>query len=112
MVFFSPGFSFKTKACNARIYEKPCSLKVGSYAVHLIDLNEHLASFPGATIADKIGVTKQNEILLNIMTNSCSKEAYVQGFYCGSTSFKRAVNMFEHMEIEKSIYESVVTPSY
>ena len=63
-------------------------------------------------MADKMGVTELNENLLNSMPNSWSKQAYVQGFYCGNISFKRAVNMFEHMEIAESFYEVVVTPSY
>ena len=46
------------------------------------------------------------------MPNSWSKQAYVQGVYCGSVSFKKDVNMFERMEIAESIYEGVVTPSY
>ena len=52
------------------------------YAAHLIDLNEYLASFPGATLADKMGVTELNENLLNSIQNSWSKQAYVQGFDC------------------------------
>ena len=46
------------------------------------------------------------------MPNSWSKQAYVQGFYCESITFKKAVNMFEHMEIVESIYEGIVEPSY
>ena len=64
-----------------RCMKNPLSLKVRHYSTCLIDLNEYLASFPGATMADKMGVTELNEILLNIMPNSCSKQAYVQGFY-------------------------------
>ena len=40
--------------------KKPRSLTIRRYAVRLIDLNEYLASFPGATLTDKIGVTKLN----------------------------------------------------
>ena len=54
-------------------------------------------------MADKMGYTELNEILLNIMPNSCSKQAYVQGFYCGTIYFKKDVNMFERMEITESI---------
>ena len=36
----------------------PQSLTVRRYAARLIDLNEYLASFPGATLTDKISVTK------------------------------------------------------
>ena len=61
---------------------------------------------------DKMGITELNEILSNIIPNSCSKQAYVQGFYFETISFKKAVNMFESMEIAESIYEVVVTPSY
>ena len=49
-----------------------------------------------------------NEILLNSMPNSWSNQAYVQVFYCKSITFKKAVNMFELMEIAESIYEGVV----
>ena len=46
------------------------------------------------------------------MPNSWSKQAYVQGFDCESISFKKAINMFDHIEIAESIYEDVVEPSY
>ena len=80
--------------------------------MRLIYLNEYLASFPGATMADKMGVTELNEILLNSMPKIWSKQAYVQGFDCETISFKKAVNMFEHMEISESIYGGVVTIYY
>ena len=92
--------------------KNPRSLKVRLYAARLIDLNEYLASLSGSTMADKMGITELNEILLNSMPNRWSKQAYVQGFDCETISFKKAVNMFERMEISKSIYEGVVTPSY
>ena len=53
-----------------------------------------------------------NDILLNSMTNSCSKQSYVQVFDYKSISFKTYVNMFERMEIVESIYKGVVEPSY
>ena len=92
--------------------KKPCSLNVRRYAARLIDLNEYLASFLGATFPDNIGVTQLNEILLNSMPTSWSKHAYVQGFDCESITIKKAVNMFERMEIAEFIYEGVVEPSY
>ena len=46
------------------------------------------------------------------MPNIWSKQAYVQVFYCNTISFKKALNMFERMEIAKSIYEVVAIPSY
>ena len=39
-------------------------------------------------MTDKIGIIKINEILLNIILNIWSKQAYVQGFYCESIYFK------------------------
>ena len=42
------------------------------------------------------------------MPNSRSRQAYVQGFDCDSITFKKYVNMFEHMEIAESIYKGVV----
>ena len=59
---------------------KPRGLKVRLYVAHLLDLNDYLDSLPGSTLFDKIGVTKLNEILLNIMPNSWSKQVYAQGF--------------------------------
>ena len=88
------------------------SLNVRHYVLHLIGQNEYLVSFPGATLNDNIGVTKLNEILLNSMHNSQSKHADIQGFDCESINFKKYVNMFEHMEINESIYEGVVEPCY
>ena len=92
--------------------KNPCSLKLRRYAARLIDLNEYLASFPQAIMVDKMGVTKLNGIILTNMKNICLKQAYVQGFECGNISFKKAVSMFESMEISESIYECVVTPYY
>ena len=92
--------------------KKTRSLTVRRYAARLIYLNEHLASFPGSNLNDKIGVTKLNETLLKIMPNSWYKQAYVQGFDCEYITLKKAVNIFERMEIADSIYESVVEPSY
>ena len=51
----------------------------------------------GATLNDKIGVTKLKEILLISIPNSLSRQAYVKGFDCESITFKKAVNMFERM---------------
>ena len=79
------------------------------YAARLIYLNQYLA-FPVETMTDKIGVNELNEILLNSMPNRWSKQSYVQGFDWESISFKNSINMFERMEISKSIYKGVVTP--
>ena len=46
------------------------------------------------------------------MPNSWSKQAYVQGFYFKYILFKKAVNMFERMEIAESIYKGVVEHFY
>ena len=40
------------------------------------------------------------------------RQAYVQGFDCEYINSKKAVNMFESMEISESIYQGVVEPSY
>ena len=92
--------------------KKRRSLTVRRYAERLIDLNEYLASFPGADFTDNIGVTELNEILLNSMPNIWSKQACVQGFDCESITFKKDDNMFEHMEIAESIYKGIVEPYY
>ena len=38
------------------------------------------------------------------MSNIWYKQAYVQGFYCDTISLKKAVNIFERMEIVEIIY--------
>ena len=88
--------------------KKSRDLTVIFYVTRLIDINQYLASFPGATLNDKIDRTELNEILLNSMPNSWSRQAYVQGFDCKSITFKKSVNKFELMEIAQSIYEGVV----
>ena len=79
---------FKKKRAMRRFLKNPHILKVGRYDVCLIDLNEYLALFPGATMSDNIGVTELNNILSNSMPNSWSKQAYVQGFDCETIPFK------------------------
>ena len=74
--------------------KKPHSLTVTLYSARLFDLNEYLASFSDATLNDKIGVTKLNNTLLNIMPNRWSKKACIQGFYCEPITFKNDVDMF------------------
>ena len=75
-------------------------------------MNEYLASLPGETLSDKIGLTELNYILLNSMPNRWSKQACTQGFDCEYISFKKAVNMFERMKTAEYIYEVAVEPSY
>ena len=83
--------------------EKPRALTVRRYAERLIDINEQVDSFPGETLNDDIRETELNEIFLNSMPNGWYKQAYVQGFDCESITFKKALNMFERMEISESI---------
>ena len=64
-------------------------LKVMHYVERLIDMNNYFDSFPGATMADKIGITERKLILLNSMPNSWNKQSYVQGFDCESILFKK-----------------------
>ena len=71
-----------------RATRKPHRFKVRYYVTHLIDLNEYLDSFPVAKLTDKIGMTDLNEILLNSMPNSWSKQAYVQIFDCEYITLK------------------------
>ena len=77
-----PKIQETCNACDPPRNEKLRSLKVRNYAVRLIDMNKYLDYFPGATLSDKIEVTELNEILLKIMPNSWSKQAYFQGFDC------------------------------
>ena len=92
--------------------KKTLSLTVRRYAARFIDINKYLASFTGVTFTDNIRVTKLNKILPNSIPNRWSKHAYVKGFDCESNTLKKAVNMFERMEISESIYERVVAQFY
>ena len=78
----------------------------------MIDLNEYLASFPGAALADKIYVTELNDIILNSMPGRWSKQAYVQGLDCEYILLKKTVNMFKRIEMAESVYKGVVELSY
>ena len=63
--YFPPVNSLsKQNLAMRRCMNKACSLKVSRYGAHLIDLNEYFASFTQATMADKIGITELNEILI------------------------------------------------
>ena len=110
--FFPVNFLSKQKRAMRRGMRKPRSLKVGRYAVRLIELNEYLDFFPAGTLYEKIRLNELNEILVNSMPNSWSKQAHVQGFDCEYITFNKSVNMFERMEIAESIYEGVLEPSY
>ena len=66
----------------------PCKLKVTRYGARMITLNAYLAVFPGAKASKKISETELNGIILNIMPNGGSKQAYVQYFDCESNTFK------------------------
>ena len=70
------------------------SLRKIRYEARLIDLNEYLDSFPGVTLADKIGILELNETLLNSTPTIWPKHYLVQVFDCESISFKKVVNMF------------------
>ena len=62
--YFHPMNSLlKQKHTMRRRMKKTRSLTIGGYAARLIDLNEYFASFPGATLTGKIGVTELNEII-------------------------------------------------
>ena len=88
--------------------KKPSYLKFRRSAARMNNLNEYLSILPRAKTSDKICDTELNELLLNSMTNSWSRQAYVQGFDCETITFTTATNMFENMEIAESIYEVVV----
>ena len=100
--YFPPMNSLSEQKCAMhRIMKEPYSLTARQYVAYLIDLNEYLASLLGATLTDNIGVTELNQIFLNSMPIRWSKQAYVQGFDCESIIFKKAVNMFDRMEISE-----------
>ena len=57
-------------------------------------------------------MTDIDEILLNSMPNSWSKQTYVQGSVCNYITLEKDVNMLENMDISEYIYEGVVEPYY
>ena len=65
------------------------SLKLRCYVARLNDLNGYLASFLLETFSDRFNVTELYEIILNSMSNSCSKKSYSKVFYCESISFQK-----------------------
>ena len=74
---------------------KPRGLKVRRYVTRLIDIKKYLAMLTGEKISDKMFLTDINEILLNSICNSWSKQAYVQVFdyeFITLTSTLRVIN--------------------
>ena len=80
------GFRYIVFPFNAKSNQKrtmrfgmrmPRRLKVRRYSACMIDHNGYLDTFPGAKASDKICEMELNEILLNIIPNSCSSQAYV-----------------------------------
>ena len=59
---------------------EPCSLNGRSYAARVIDLNECLSLFPGENGGGKTYETELNEILLNSIPKSWSRQVYALGF--------------------------------
>ena len=107
--YLSPvNFLLKKNLAMRHRIGNPRWLKVRGYTDLLIDLDEYLNFFPLAKLTDKFGVMELNEILLNSMPNSWSKQAYVQGFDCESITFKNDVKMFDRMESAQSIYKGVL----
>ena len=76
LAWYSPPVNSisKQKRAMRRCMKNTRSLKVRRYAARVIDLNEYLASFPGATMANKMDVTELNKILLNSMPDIWSKQ--------------------------------------
>ena len=108
-LYFPPvKFLSKQKRAMRHGIKKMCSLKLRHYVARLIGMNEYLASFLEMTLADKMDVTELDDIILNIIRTSWYKQAYVQGFDFKFILFKKAVNMFEHMEIAEYICVVVV----
>ena len=91
---------------------KPCKLRVKCYNGLLNDINKYLSALPESKASDNIGEMYLNEIILNSMKNGWSKQAYVQVFDCETITFKNYANMFELMEIARTVYEGVVYTSY
>ena len=111
--YFSPeNLLLKQKRAMPRGTRKPRRLKVRHYRVSLIDFNKYLDLFLGGGLSEKIGVMEIDDFFLNMMLNSWINQAYVHIFDCDSTTFKKSVNMFEHMEIVNYIYVGVVEHSY
>ena len=63
----------------------------------MVDINEYFTVFPGGKASDNLFLDRNKKTILNSITNGCSKQAYVQGFYCETIQFKIALNMFECM---------------
>ena len=104
--FFPMNSPWKQKRAMRRGMRKPHGIKVGLYVASLIDMNECGILF------EIFCVTEINNFFLNSIPTRWSKQAHVQVFDCDYITFKKAVNMFERMEIAEYIYEGVLEPSY
>ena len=61
---------------------KSQKVKLRLYADNIVDLNEYLNVFPGGKASVEIGEMELNKIIFSSMSNICSNQACVQGFYC------------------------------
>ena len=75
----------------------------------MIDINEYLDMFPGVTLL-KNGVTELKNILINIMPNIWSKQAYVHGFDCKPISKKQltCLNAWGFWNISMKVYYKII----
>ena len=59
----------------------------------MVDINEYLNVFKGGKTSDKISETELNNIILNIIPDGLSNQAYVQVFNCETIT----KNICEHI---------------
>ena len=82
------------------------SLTIRCYTENSIDLNEYLASSPGANLTNKIGVSELDEILLNSMPNIWYNQDYVQGLDCDYITKKKPLTCLSVCKL-MSLYTKV-----
>ena len=90
---------------------KVCELKVRRYAASMIDINEYLDAFPGSNWSEKLMRRNWKKSFWTVFQTYWSSKLVGRVFIVKMLLLK-SVNMFERMEIDETIYESVVEPSY
>ena len=86
----------------------PHELKVNNYLALIVKLNDYLAIFPGSKEGDKLRETELNVIILHSILNGCTRQDCGQIFDFEVVTLKKAINMFDHMEVSESIYKGVL----
>ena len=78
---------------------KPQDIPFKHFYVRLMVINNYLSLFPVSSVAKMMPPEDLNEILLHALLNVWANQAYLQGLYFETKSYKATYELFERMEV-------------